>query len=263
MAASIPMVVSRTECPKQHPKHHPRKLNLSCTIAATYTHMAHTPHAGPDTEEDYGDDFEDYDICDFDEQVELQAQAAPKQQISTLTGASKKKHCPGPLGDLEAIQDALKNENSGMANRAARIAASMAADDLLAAAKGVSRSGFAAKGSKPSKGSKGAGAKSAKYAAAGPANPLGSNLAVSPAAKRANGLRAHIALVSERYAAFDQPPLTEHQLYRLRLRTAGPSFKECTTASKLLIDGPFYWALQLGVQLAQKTTSSIRRCSVK
>ena len=103
----------------------------------------------------------------------------------------------------------------------------------------------------------------AKYAAAGPANPLGSNLAVSPAAKRANGLRAHIALVSERYAAFDQPPLTEHQLYRLRLRTAGPSFKECTTASKLLIDGPFYWALQLGVQLAQKTTSSIRRCSVK
>ncbi|KAH8080047.1 dynein heavy chain binding protein [Aureococcus anophagefferens] len=41
-------------------------------------------------EDDYGDDFEDYDD-DFCE-VELQAPAPPsKQQMSTLTGASKKK----------------------------------------------------------------------------------------------------------------------------------------------------------------------------
>ena len=61
--------------------------------------------ADSDSEDEYGDDFEDYY-----EQVELQAPAPSKHQASTLTGASKRKSSPGPaLSDLEAIQDALKN----------------------------------------------------------------------------------------------------------------------------------------------------------
>jgi len=176
-------------------------------------------------EDDYGDDFEDYDD-DFCE-VELQAPAPPsKQQMSTLTGASKKKSTPGrALGDLEAIQDAVKNENSGMANRAARVAATAAANDI-AAMKETPASGRETKGLKSGKASKSAGTKQAKYVAAGSAIPLGSLSTTNLAVRRAQALRARLALVSEWYAAFDQPPLTEHQLYRLKLRSATASSRE-------------------------------------
>ena len=176
--------------------------------------------ADSDSEDEYGDDFEDYY-----EQVELQAPAPSKHQASTLTGASKRKSSPGPaLSDLEAIQDALKNENSDMANRAARIA--LNTDQELAAAKGLPGVGQTAKGLKSSKSSKGPGAKQAKYAAARPANPLGASFTMNSATRRALILRTRVALVSERYVAFDQPPLTEHQLYRLRLRSTNPSYRE-------------------------------------
>lgn len=173
--------------------------------------------------DDYGDDFEDYDD-DFE--VEFQAPAPPKQQ-STLTGASKKKSMTGPvLSDLEAIQDAVKNENSDMANRAARIAATLqqGVNGLVATAKEVGR-GRPEKG-KLAKGAKSTVAKQAKYAAARPANPLGSLTALNPVVRRARALRTNLTLVSERYMAFDQPPLTEYQLYRLRLRSVEPSARE-------------------------------------
>lgn len=182
--------------------------------------------------DDYRDDFEDYDD-DFEE-VEFQAPAPPKQQ-STLTGASKKKSTIGPaLSDLEAIQDAVKNENSDMANRAARIAATwrQGPNDMAATKK---ESGGQQERGKLAKCAKSAGAKQAKYAAARPTNPLGSLSALNPVVRRARSLRACLTLVSERYVAFDQPPLTEYQLYRLRLRSAEPYARECTSVLKTLI----------------------------
>lgn len=176
-------------------------------------------------EDDYGDDFEDYDDGDFE--VELQAVAPSKQQVSTLSGASKKKSNHGQVfQDLEAIQDAMRNENSCMANRAAKIAATATANDTMAAVK-APNTGHASKGTKSTRGYKSAVAKQAKYAAAGPAIPLGSLSSTNHAVRRAQMLRTKLTLVSERYAAFDQPSLTEHQLYRLMLRSGAPRASEC------------------------------------
>ena len=65
--------------------------------------------------------------------------------------------------------------------------------------------------------------KQPKYLTANPRNLIGW---FDPAVHRARGLQGHLALVSERFIAFDQLPQTEYQLYRPRLCSAKKRMKE-------------------------------------
>lgn len=163
-----------------------------------------------DSVDEYGDDFEDYDEV-LEDEVELK-NAAPKQQVSTLTGAKKKSAVVTPvLRDLKAIYDAVKYENSDMASRAARVARTAVA--LESGINFMAQDCFSEK-LKPTKGTGVLSKQSTggKYIAA-----LG---VLDSALRRSHALRPRLALVSERYVVFDQSPLSEYQLYQLILRSA-------------------------------------------
>ena len=151
--------------------------------------------------DEYKDDFEDYED-DVDDAVEFQS-GAPRQLVSTLA-----KCMSGPVSEsFTAI-----HVNSDLLSRTGKaevaIAREVAMDDRRA---------------KQTESKSLADVKQPKYLAANPRNLIGW---FDPAVHRARGLQGHLALVSERFIAFDQLPQTEYQLYRPRLCSAKKRMKE-------------------------------------
>ena len=150
--------------------------------------------------DEYKDDFEDYED-DVDDAVEFQS-GAPRQLVSTLA-----KCMSGPVSEsFTAIQKSDLLSRTGKAEVA--IAREVAVDDRRA---------------KQTESKSLADVKQPKYLAANPRNLIGW---FDPAVHRARGLQGHLALVSERFIAFDQLPQTEYQLYRPRLCSAKKRMKE-------------------------------------
>lgn len=178
--------------------------------------------------DDYGDDeFEDYDD-DFEDAEELlmtQAPAMPKasrenpQVVASIPAKKVANASLEELGDLDAIQDAVNGENASMKQRAQALKESSALTAEKKPSDNKSGGGGSKKSSKSAKQSAGKReSKAAKYSSAAPNfNALAS---IDPRVRRARLVRDKVSLASERYAAFDQPPLTDHQIYRLRLRSA-------------------------------------------
>jgi len=149
--------------------------------------------------DEYKDDFEDYED-DVDDAVEFQS-GAPRL-VSTLA-----KCMSGPVSEsFTAIQKSDLLSRTGKAEVA--IAREVAVDDRRA---------------KQTESKSLADVKQPKYLAANPRNLIGW---FDPAVHRARGLQGHLALVSERFIAFDQLPQTEYQLYRPRLCSAKKRMKE-------------------------------------
>ena len=149
--------------------------------------------------DEYKDDFEDYED-DVDDAVEFQS-GAPRL-VSTLA-----KCMSGPVSEsFTAIQNSDLLSRTGKAEVA--IAREVAVDDRRA---------------KQTESKSLADVKQPKYLAANPRNLIGW---FDPAVHRARGLQGHLALVSERFIAFDQLPQTEYQLYRPRLCSAKKRMKE-------------------------------------
>ena len=149
--------------------------------------------------DEYKDDFEDYED-DVDDAVEFQS-GAPRL-VSTLA-----KCMSGPVSEsFTAIQKSDLLSRTGKAEVA--IAREVAMDDRRA---------------KQTESKSLADVKQPKYLTANPRNLIGW---FDPAVHRARGLQGHLALVSERFIAFDQLPQTEYQLYRPRLCSAKKRMKE-------------------------------------
>ena len=149
--------------------------------------------------DEYKDDFEDYED-DVDDAVEFQSRAP--RLVSTLA-----KCMSGPVSEsFTAIQKSDLLSRTGKAEVA--IAREVAVDDRRA---------------KQTESKSLADVKQPKYLAANPRNLIGW---FDPAVHRARGLQGHLALVSERFIAFDQLPQTEYQLYRPRLCSAKKRMKE-------------------------------------
>ena len=149
--------------------------------------------------DEYKDDFEDYED-DVDDAVEFQS-GAPRL-VSTLA-----KCMSGPVSEsFTAIQKSDLLSRTGKAEVA--IAREVAVDDRRA---------------KQTESKSLADVKQPKYLTANPRNLIGW---FDPAVHRARGLQGHLALVSERFIAFDQLPQTEYQLYRPRLCSAKKRMKE-------------------------------------
>ncbi|KAJ1458624.1 hypothetical protein M885DRAFT_513140 [Pelagophyceae sp. CCMP2097] len=180
--------------------------------------------------DDYGDDgFEDYEDDDFEEPETMmqQAPAMPKASRANPTLVASipaRKSATVALTDLGAIQDAVKQENAGTAQRARAL--QQAAATHTAEAKTAAPAARSAKGA-------GAGAKQAakpaKYGGGGAS--FGSLQNLDPRVRRARLVRESVRLGGERFAAFDQPPLTQHQIYRLRLRSAAAPCREVAAAT--------------------------------
>ena len=177
------------------------------------------PRVEEDDDDDYGDDFDDYD----EEEVVVMAQAPAMPKVEpVISGTAKKALPPKKIDAIDEIQDAVKSENAATKLKQAALLENK--ENVVVA---ESKDPPPETEEQPERKKRTAKAqRQAKFARPGTTRLRFSPAVEDPRVARVKAVRKQITLRCDRYIAFDQPPLTEHQKYRLGLMKKEPKVRE-------------------------------------